>query len=171
MNSHLYHARYFDGPCDGVVVVGMRRDREDTWSTPVATTNGQADSGGRPTTEIRQAVYKLSRTCHLIEHGSPTIRYEYEFVGLEVVAPATRSAVFGWLTLLKKRLERLFQWNLWLPLPEGRPKRPGQATRLLTCPGRGLGPNSNRATVVEPSANRGCAAYLGAFQRKSCAKH
>ena len=143
MNAHLYHARYYDGPCNGVVVVGTRRDGEDTWSTPVATTNGQADSGGRPTTEICQAAYKLSRTCHVIEHGSSTIRYEYEFVGLEVAAPPTRGAVAGWLAFVKLRLNHLLQRNLWLPLPEGRPKRPGQATRLLTCPGRGLRLNSN----------------------------
>jgi hypothetical protein len=170
MNAYLHHARYFGGPCDGMVVVATRQSGDDKWSMPVATTNGQADSGGRSTTEIYQAVYKLSRTRHLIEHGSPTIRYEYEFVGLEVVAPVTRSAVAPWLAFVKSRVERLFQPNLWLPLPEGRPKRPGQAGRLLTCPGRGLGLNSNRATVAEPTGSRGCTAYLNTFQRESCAK-
>ena len=143
MNAHLYYAQYFGGPCDGRVVVATLKNSEARWSMPIATTNAQAGSAGGSTTDFSQAVYKQTRTCHLLDHGRPMIRYEYEFVGLEVAAPPTRGAVAGWLAFVKLRLNHLLQRNLWLPLPEGRPKRPGQATRLLTCPGRGLRLNSN----------------------------
>jgi hypothetical protein len=129
-----------------MVVVTTRPAGEDRWSRPVVATIEQADSDGPPTRQICEAVYKLSRTCHLIDRGVPTIRYEYEFRGLEVVVPATKSmtgVILGWLAIAKNRLERSAQPNLWLPLPEGRPKRPGQADRLLPCPGRGLGLKSN----------------------------
>jgi hypothetical protein len=171
MNACLYHARYFGGPRDGAVVVATRLDGADRWTMPVATTNGQADSGGRSTTKICQAVYRLSRTCHSIDHGTPSIRFEYEFVGLEVAAPVPRSAALDWLEFVTNHLKCLLQPKLWLPLPEGRPKRPGQAGRLLSCPGRGLGLNSNRATVVERTGNRDSVSCLNAFQRESCAKH
>lgn len=133
-----------------MVVVATRLAGEDRWSRPVVATVEQADSDGRARRQICEAVYKLSRTCHTIDHGVPTIRYEYEFAGLEVAAPATKGIagmILGWLPIAKNRLQRLTQPNLWLPLPEGRPKRPGQADRLLTCPGRGLGPRANRGPL------------------------
>ena len=129
-----------------MVVVATRLAGEDRWSRPVAATIEQADSVGPPSKQICEAVYKLSRTCHLVDRGTPTIRYEYEFAGLEVATPATKgiaSMILRWLAIAKNRLQRLAQPNLWLPPPEGRPKRPGQADRLLTCPGRGLGLKSN----------------------------
>ena len=154
-STHLYHAWYFGGPCDGDVVVATRLDGKDRWSTPVVKTIGNAGSDAGSTTEVFEAVYKLSRTCHLIDHDTPTIRYEYEFVGLEAL-PVTRSVDAGWLTIMKNRLKRLLHSSLWLsPPPEGRPHRPGQAGRLLSCPGRRLGLNSNRATVAKPSGNSG----------------
>ena len=170
MNSHLYHAQYFNGPCDGMVVVATRQSGEDPRSMPVATANGQTDTGGRSMTEICQAVYKLIRTCHMIDHGMPTIRYEYEFVGLDVAAPITRSVVSGWLAIVKKRLKCLFQPSLWLPLPEGRPKRPGQAG-CQSCPGRGLGLNSNRTTSMDPTRSRGSVSSFNDFWPESFAKH
>lgn len=135
MNAHLYQARYSGGPCDGCVVTGTHDRKEDTWSMSVSTTDGKA--GGHSTTEIRKAVYKLSRTCHLFDGGTPTIRYEYEFVGLEAAAPVTRKLVSGWLAFVFKRRKCSFQPSLWLPLPEGRPKRLGQVT-ALTCPSQGF---------------------------------
>jgi hypothetical protein len=146
MNTHLYHARYLGGPWNGMVVVATRLAGEDRWSRPVVATIEQADSDGPPTRQICEAVYKLGRTCHLIDHGLPTVRYEYEFTGLEVAAPVTKSVtgvILAWLAIVKNRLLRVTQPNLWLPLPEGRPKRPGQADRLLSCPGRGLELKSN----------------------------
>jgi hypothetical protein len=165
MSAHLYHARYSGGPCDGMAVVATHHGGEDTWSMPVATHSGQSGSGGRSSMEICQAVYKLSRTCHLIDHGTPTIRYEYEFVGLKIAGPVTGTVVSGWLAVAKNRLNRWFKPDPWLPLPEGRPKLPGQAAHLLTCPSRGLGLATNRATVTEPepAANRGSASHLKVF--------
>lgn len=174
MKTQLYHARYFGGPCDGMVVVATRLDGEDPWSIPIAITNGQIDSGGRSTMDICRAVYKLSRTCHLIQHGTPTIRYEYEFVGLEVAASVTRSVASGWLAFVKIGLKRLFQPNLWLPRSEGRPKRPGYTGRLVSHPGRGVVLKSNRSTVVKPTGGHGgfapgrrlsCDASLDRLQR------
>jgi hypothetical protein len=171
MNVHLYHARYSGGPCDGMAVVSTRDGGEDTWSMPVAMPSEQAGSDGRSTTEFFQAVYKLRRTCHLIDQTTPTIRYEYEFVGLEVVAPVARTVLSGWLEFLKSRLKCWFQPNLWLPRPEGRPKRPGQAVRLPTCPGPGLGRDTNRASVSGLAVNRDCASRLNVFQPESCVNH
>ena len=169
MNADLYHAQYFGGPCDGMVVVATHRYEQDTWSLPVAAPNGPANSDGLAADNF-QAVYKLRRICHLIERGAPMTRYEFEFVGLEIVAPVTRSLISSWLACVTDRLSRL-QPNLWLPLPEGRPKRPGQAVRLLSCLGRGLGLGWKRATSLGPIKNRGSASHLDAFRHKACAKH
>jgi hypothetical protein len=145
MNAPHYRAQYFGGPYDGVVVVATRLDRKDTWSMPVAAHRRHPLPRGC-TPEVCRAVYKLSRTCHLIEHGTATIRFEYAFVGMEVVEPVTKRSISTWLDGLKNQLKCWFQSELWRSLPEGRPKRPGQAGRLLTCPGRGLGDHAIRAT-------------------------
>ena len=92
MNADLYHAQYFGGPWDGMGVVATHRYGEDTGSLPVATPNGQPNLSSS-TTDNFQAIYKLRRTCHLIERGATIIRDEFEFVGLEVVAPVTRSII------------------------------------------------------------------------------
>ena len=169
MNADLYHAQYFGGPCDGMVVVSTHRYGEDTWLMPVAAPNGQPNLSNS-TTDNYQAVYELRRICHLIERGAPMARDEFEFAGVEVVAPITRSLISIWLAGVRARLSR-FQPNLWLLLPEGRPKRPGQAVRLLSCLGRGLGLDWKRATPARPTRNHGCTSHLDAFQRKSWAKH
>jgi hypothetical protein len=126
---------------------------------PVASHRRQPLPCGR-TPDVCRAVYKLSRTCHLIEHGAATVRFEYEFVGMEAVAPAAKHSISTWLDGLKNQMKCWFQSELWLSLPEGRPKRPGQAGRLLTCPGRGLGCDRGRATdlpsqwtAIRPSAH------------------
>ncbi len=141
MNVHLYEARYFGGPCDGCVVIGTYQRTEETWSMSVSVAAQRRKSRGHGAGETCRAVYKLIRACHLIDLGMPTIRYEYEFVGYQVAAPATESATSSWLGFVRSRLQRLAHLKLWLPpLPEGRPKRPGQAAvRPLLCPGRGLG--------------------------------
>jgi hypothetical protein len=148
MNVPVYQARYCGGPSDGVVVVATRLKGEDTWSMPVATRNGQFALDCRATTAFCQAIYRLIRTCHLIDRGVPTIRYEYEFVGLETAAPVASPAAATFLSFVNARLKHLLQRILWSPPPEGRPKRPGQARRPLSCPGRGFGLSSKQAKTV-----------------------
>ena len=116
-----------------MVVVATRLVGEDRWSRPVSATIEGPD--GPQSRQICEAVYKLSRTCHLIDHGVPTIRYEYEFAGLEVAAPATKSitgVILGWLAVVQNRLQYLSQPSLWLPLPEDRACDLGRQTAC--CP-------------------------------------
>jgi hypothetical protein len=152
MSVYLYHVQYFGGPCDGCIAIGTCQRGEDTWSVPASAMEGRAGSSDPSTVNGYRAVYKLSRTCHLIDLGMPTIRYEYEFIGWKIAAPVTSRVRAGWVTFLKNQLKHLFQRSLWFPLPEGRPKRPGQAERLTDLPGSG---SRNELKVVGAVGSNG----------------
>jgi hypothetical protein len=136
MNSQLYHAWYFGGPCDGLVVVTTRRDRTMTWSARTRSSEVPTDPLDRSMAQDRQALYELRLTRYVIDDGVPKIRREYQFVGWQLAPPTPIRS--SWLAQLKNRLKRFAPSRLWLPLPEGRPQRPGQEHRPLSCPGRGL---------------------------------
>jgi hypothetical protein len=152
MTFHLYEAQYFGGPCDGCVVIGTDRRGEETWSLLIATPDGLANSNGRSTRKTYRAVYKLSSACHLMHLGTPTIRSEYEFVGVEAVVPVANSVASPWLAFLTNRLRCFFQRSLWHPLPRERPKGLGQGA-ALTCPSAGFPGCSMRVARVDTKAD------------------
>ena len=72
-------------------------------------------------TNAYRAVYHLRRSCHLIDLGMPTIRYEYEFIGYQVVVPATSKVARSW----RSRSNALLETHARLvspaaPVPKGR---------------------------------------------------
>ncbi len=147
MNVHQYRAQYHGGPCDGTVVVATNRVPEEVWSAPsVSTRRLSVGSFGRRCDAYR-SIYRLHRISHLIDAGQLTIRFEYEFVGWEPVARSADSGSRSEPGWVRRKLYWLLQTigiNLAPRQPEGRPKRPGQVDRLLSCPGRGVGPPSTR---------------------------
>ncbi len=141
MTKHLYEARYSGGPYNGCAVIGTSQRGEHKWSIPVpiSSDDGRAGSAGGPTGTACRAVYKLRRTCHLIDFdlGMSTIRYEYEFIGYESPAPVVGEVSQNWFARIASFLRRAIHSSPWLPQPEGRPEGLGQGS-ALTCPSPGL---------------------------------
>jgi hypothetical protein len=148
MNEPFYRAQYFGGPCDGLVVVATRLEGDATSTFPVSA--GGQDRGG-----AYRAVYRLRRICHLVEHRTPIVRYEYDYLGTEAVGPIASQVRSSWLRLVKQALLDKIQSKLWLSQPEGRPQRPGQAVRLPSCPGRGSARIDNQKMATTPTDNCG----------------
>jgi hypothetical protein len=133
MIGHLYETLYFGGPCHGFVLIETHQREEGICSLSIGAAEPTATARRCHVHKVCQAVYKLSRTCHLIESGVPTIRYEYDFVGYERAEPLNQRVRTPWTASVRKVLSSWAHLHLWLPLPE-RDARNDLGRQAASCP-------------------------------------